>query len=115
MGVTAEFLAQTQGISREEQDAFALRSHQLAAARTAAGQFRAEMIPIWGRDEAGDRMLVERDQCVRPDCTARSPGGAQAGVHARLGHGDGRQQLAAERRRRGAADHVGRKGQIAGP
>ena len=29
MGVTAEFLAQTQGISREEQDEFALRSHQL--------------------------------------------------------------------------------------
>ncbi len=33
MGITAEFLAQTQGISREEQDQFALRSHQLAARR----------------------------------------------------------------------------------
>jgi len=51
MGLTAEFLAQTQGISREEQDQFALRSHQLAAKAQAAGEFKAEMIPIWGRDE----------------------------------------------------------------
>ena len=36
MGVTAEFLAQTQGITREEQDAFALRSHQNAAAAQAS-------------------------------------------------------------------------------
>jgi acetyl-CoA acyltransferase len=67
MGITAEFLAQTQGISREEQDAFALRSHQRAAAAQAAGEFKAEIIPIWGRDEAGNRTLVDRDQCVRSD------------------------------------------------
>ncbi len=67
MGVTAEFLAQTQGISREEQDRFALRSHQLAAKAQANGEFRREMIPIWGRDEAGNRFLADRDQCVRPD------------------------------------------------
>jgi acetyl-CoA acyltransferase len=69
MGVTAEFLAQTQGISREDQDKFALRSHQLAAAAQAAGEFRAEMIPVWGHDESGNRVLVERDQSVRPDTT----------------------------------------------
>ena len=46
MGVTAEFLAQTHSISREQQDAFALRSHQLAAAATGAGEFKKEMIPI---------------------------------------------------------------------
>jgi acetyl-CoA acyltransferase len=77
MGITAEFLAQTQGISREEQDRFALSSHQKAAAAyqngngaggtVAAGQFSREMVPVWGRDEAGNRILVERDQCVRPD------------------------------------------------
>jgi acetyl-CoA acyltransferase len=72
MGVTAEFLAQSQGISREEQDAFALRSHHCAAAAYAAGQFRQEIIPIWGRDEAGNRILVERDQTVRPDATMES-------------------------------------------
>jgi acetyl-CoA acyltransferase len=69
MGYTAEFLAQTQGISREEQDAFALRSHQRAAAATAAGEFRREIVPVWGRDEAGDRFLADRDQCVRPDAS----------------------------------------------
>lgn len=69
MGVTAEFLAQTQGISREEQDEFALRSHQLAAAAHDAGLFRAEIVPVFGRDEAGRRLLLDRDQCVRADTT----------------------------------------------
>ncbi len=69
MGVTAEFLAQTQGISREEQDAFALRSHQRAAAATAKGEFKPEIVPIYGRDEAGNRILVEIDQCIRPDAS----------------------------------------------
>ncbi len=67
MGYTAEFLAQTQGISREQQDAFALRSHQRAAAATAAGQFKREIVPVWGHDEAGHRLLVTADQCIRPD------------------------------------------------
>jgi acetyl-CoA acyltransferase len=84
MGITAEFLAQTQGISREEQDRFALASHQKATAAytngaaksngelasagvNAAGEFGKELVPVWGRDEAGNRILVERDQCVRPD------------------------------------------------
>jgi acetyl-CoA acyltransferase len=69
MGVTAEFLAQTQGISREEQDEFALRSHQRAAAATAKGLFKSEIVPVYGRDEAGNRILVETDQCIRPDAS----------------------------------------------
>lgn len=67
MGVTAEFLAQTQGISREDQDAFALASHQKAAAAHTAGKFAKEMIPHEGRDEAGLLIDVTADQCVRPD------------------------------------------------
>ena len=67
MGFTAEFLAQTQGIDREAQDKFALDSHQKAAAAQAAGEFKKEMVPIWGKDEEGMRVLVESDQCVRPD------------------------------------------------
>jgi acetyl-CoA acyltransferase len=67
MGITAEFLAQTQGISREDQDRFALASHQKAAAATIAGEFSAEIVPIWGRDEAGNRVFVEQDQCIRAD------------------------------------------------
>jgi len=67
MGITAEFLAQTQGISREDQDKFALESHRRAAKAQAAGEFNHEMLPVWGRDEAGARVLLNFDQCVRPD------------------------------------------------
>lgn len=67
MGITAEFLAQSQGISREAQDRFALASHQKAASATASGQFAAELVPVWGRDEAGNRVLVTQDQCIRAD------------------------------------------------
>jgi acetyl-CoA acyltransferase len=69
MGVTAEFLAQTQGITREEQDEFALNSHKKASTASAGGQFDAEIIPIWGRDEAGNRALITRDQTVRDDAS----------------------------------------------
>ncbi|MEN1679272.1 MAG: acetyl-CoA C-acyltransferase FadA [Planctomycetota bacterium] len=70
MGVTAEFLAQSQGIDREEQDRFALASHQKAAAATAAHEFQGEIVPVWGRDEEGSRTLVDRDQCIREDTGA---------------------------------------------
>jgi acetyl-CoA acyltransferase len=69
MGVTAEFLAQTQGISREDQDRFALGSHQRAARAHDNGEFKREIVPVYGRDEVGRRFLVERDQCVRSDTT----------------------------------------------
>ncbi|MFN0021233.1 MAG: acetyl-CoA C-acyltransferase FadA [Pirellulaceae bacterium] len=67
MGVTAEFLAQTQGITREDQDAFAFRSHQNASAAQARGEFAKEIVPVYGRDEDGNRILVTSDQCVRAD------------------------------------------------
>ena len=69
MGVTAEFLAQTQDISRADQDAFALRSHQNAAAAHAKGEFQREIVPIYARDEEGRRFLATGDQCVRPETT----------------------------------------------
>ncbi len=72
MGITAEFLAQTQGISREEQDRFALRSHQRAAAAQKVGEFQRELVPVYGRDESGRRFLVDYDQCVRADTTAEA-------------------------------------------
>ena len=67
MGFTAEFLALSQGISREAQDEFAWQSHQRAAHSTAAGHFEKEIVPVWGLDEAGDRVHVATDQCIRPD------------------------------------------------
>ena len=67
MGVTAEFLAQSQGISREDQDAFALASHQKATKAAEAGLFKNEIVPQPGRDENGLLIEVEQDQCVRAD------------------------------------------------
>src|SRR3954451_635152 len=72
MGVTAEFLAQTQDISRQDQDAFALRSHQRAAAAHAKGEFKREIVPVYARDEEGNRFLAASDQCVRPDASMES-------------------------------------------
>ncbi|HQU32926.1 MAG: acetyl-CoA acetyltransferase [Acidobacteria bacterium 21-70-11] len=46
MGTTAEVVARQFGIAREEQDAFALRSHQRAAAAIAAGKFKDEIVPL---------------------------------------------------------------------
>ncbi len=74
MGVTAEFLAQTQGISRADQDAFSFRSHQRAAAAQRAGEFKNEIVIVYGRDEDGNRFLVDHDQCVRSDTSLEALG-----------------------------------------
>jgi acetyl-CoA acyltransferase len=67
MGITAEFLAQSQKISRQAQDAFALESHRKAAAALSAGHFQQEMIPTEIRSETGELLMIARDQCVRDD------------------------------------------------
>ncbi len=72
MGLTAEYLAAKYRIPRERQDAFALRSHQLAAAATDAGLFRDELLPTWGRDDGGRKVKLEVDQCIRRDTSAES-------------------------------------------
>lgn len=74
MGLTAEYLAAKYRISREKQDEFALRSHQLAAAAMDKGEFRAEVAPTWGRDDAGRKMLLTQDQCIRRDTSLVSLG-----------------------------------------
>src|SRR5437588_10228027 len=67
MGLTAENLALKHKISRRAQDAFALRSHQLAAQATDSGRFAREIIPTWGRDDEGRRKLMNEDQGIRRD------------------------------------------------
>ncbi|QDT67318.1 3-ketoacyl-CoA thiolase [Planctomycetes bacterium MalM25] len=74
MGVTAEFLAQTQGISREAQDEFALASHRKAAMAHSTGEFAPEITPVYGRNEAGERTLITTDQCVRRDTSLKALG-----------------------------------------
>ncbi|WP_330234924.1 thiolase family protein [Streptomyces sp. NBC_00566] len=63
MGETAEEVARRYGISRERQDEFALRSHQLAATARKNGHFDAELLPV----ERPDGVTVDRDECVRED------------------------------------------------
>jgi len=72
MGVTAEFLAQTGGISRDDQDQFAVESHRRANDAHETGRFDNEIIGVYGRNEEGHRILARRDQCVRTDCTMES-------------------------------------------
>lgn len=74
MGLTAENLAMTYKIGRKHQDEFALRSHQRAAEATAQGKFKAEVIPTWGRDDAGRRSLLTMDQCIRKDTSLEALG-----------------------------------------
>jgi acetyl-CoA acyltransferase len=62
LGEGAEVLADKYSISREEQDAFALRSHQLAAAAWADGHFDAEIVQV-------GEAPMDRDECIRPDST----------------------------------------------
>ncbi len=74
MGVTAENLARKYKIGRREQDEFALRSHQKAAQATDAGAFKNEIIPTWGRDDEGRKVLITQDQCIRRDTSLESLG-----------------------------------------
>jgi acetyl-CoA acyltransferase len=67
MGLTAEFLAIMHQISRERQDAFAIRSHQRAAQAQQEGRFTSQMVPIPGHDDQGFTVEVESDEVVRPD------------------------------------------------
>ena len=69
MGMTAEFLGLMHGIGREQQDAFAERSHRLAHKATLAGNFAAEILPLEGHDERGFRASISRDETIRPDTT----------------------------------------------
>ena len=74
MGLTAEYLAMKYRIPRQAQDEFALRSHRLAGAATDKGEFADEIVPTWGRDEAGRKTLLNGDQCIRRDTSLEALG-----------------------------------------
>jgi len=69
MGETAEEVAERWKITREDQDAFALRSHEKAVAAVQAGKFRDEIVPIEAPADHRRRstVLVENDEGPRPD------------------------------------------------
>ena len=65
---TAENLRRDYQITREAQDAFALASHQKAAAAQKAGKFADEIVPFTVKGRKGDTVVVE-DEHIRPDST----------------------------------------------
>ena len=74
MAQTAENVAKKVGISREEQDEYALRSHMLGAAAVKAGKFRDEIAPMtvmMGRKE----VVVDQDDHIKPETTLQALSG----------------------------------------
>ncbi|WP_353266855.1 3-oxoadipyl-CoA thiolase [Gemmatimonas sp.] len=69
MGETAENVAAQYGVSRADQDAFAVRSQQKAAAARAAGRFASEIAPVTIPQKKGDAVVVAQDEFLRPDTT----------------------------------------------
>ena len=69
MGETGENVAERYGVSREDQDAFALRSHQRAVAAAEAGLFAEEIVPIEAPKGRRETVLVEADEGPRADAS----------------------------------------------
>ena len=69
MGETAENVAERFGITRKEQDEYALLSHQRASRAIAEGRFKDEIVPVVIPQPKGDPTVMERDEHPRPDTT----------------------------------------------
>jgi len=67
LGETAELVAERYGVSREEQDRFALESQRRAAAAIAEGRFRDEIVPVPVPQRRGEPALFDTDEHPRPD------------------------------------------------
>jgi 3-oxoadipyl-CoA thiolase len=69
MGQTAENVAEQYGVSRMDQDCFALRSQQKAAAARSASRFASEITAVEIPQKKGDPKRFEQDEFIRPDTT----------------------------------------------
>ena len=69
MGETAENVAEKYGITRAEQDAFALATQKKWGAAHAAGKFKDELVPVLIPQKKGDPIIVDKDEHPRPDTT----------------------------------------------
>ncbi|MCL6478181.1 MAG: thiolase family protein [Peptococcaceae bacterium] len=98
MGMTAENVAEKYGISREDQDKFALRSHQLASKAINEGKFRDEIVPVEVTLKK-NVSVFDTDEHVRPDTTlealARLKPAFKAGGTVTAGNSCGRNDGAA--------------------
>jgi len=72
MGETAENIAEMTGITREDQDRFALRSHQRAIAAIDSGRFAEEIVPVPVPQKKGDPLMVTTDERPRRDTSLES-------------------------------------------
>src|SRR6266581_2631584 len=64
-GISADLIATKWGITREDSDDFAFRSHQKAAAATRAGRFKREILPMKVTAEDGSQVLLDVDEGIR--------------------------------------------------
>jgi acetyl-CoA C-acetyltransferase len=69
MGVTAENIAERYGITREDQDAFALESQRRALAAMAAGWFKDEIVPVLIPQKKGEPVIFATEEHPRPETT----------------------------------------------
>ena len=69
-GLTAENVAERWKVSRADMDAMAVESHRRADQAQQAGLFDEEIIPVYANTDDGDRVLVTRDEGVRPGTNA---------------------------------------------
>ena len=72
MGESSDQVNAALGISRQDQDAWAARSHQRAGAAWTTGRFAAEVVGVPVQDRAGEMTVVERDEGIRPQTTHES-------------------------------------------
>ena len=72
MGNAGETVAEAFKVTRDEQDQYAVESHQKAAKAQAAGAFKAELFPVSIPQKKGDPVVFDRDESVRADTTAET-------------------------------------------
>ncbi len=69
MGMTGEAVAEKYGITREQQDGYAVNSHRKAAAATSEGRFKDEILPVELPQKKGTPAVFDRDESIREDTT----------------------------------------------
>jgi 3-oxoadipyl-CoA thiolase len=110
MGESAENVAERYGVSREDQDAFALESHRRAVGAAEAGRFDEEIVTVDAPQPKGDPVTVHQDEGPRPDTTLerlaslrpvfREGGSVTAGNSSQINDGAACLVLASEERAR---------------
>jgi acetyl-CoA C-acetyltransferase len=78
MGNAGEVVASEYHIDRECQDRYAVESHRRAAAATAEGRFKAEILPVSIPQRKGPPLVIDRDESVRPEASMETLGALKA-------------------------------------